>query len=188
MNRYPALVLALLLALGLAGCTGEPEAKPPHEVPTPTTSPPASETSTTPSGPVEPTLPAAAEKNTKAGAEAFVRYFWEVVNYAQKTGDTKTLRTLALPSCGICTGGREWIDDVYSRGGRIVGGHNGIARMRTVTAPSGSWIINFDLHNTRQVVRKAGDLNKTYRAATTANTFVVRRVEGDLRVSVWEAA
>ena len=39
-------------------------------------------------------MPAAAKRHTAAGAEAFVQFYWEMVNYAQRSGDVDGLRVL----------------------------------------------------------------------------------------------
>ncbi|WP_372492275.1 DUF6318 family protein, partial [Pimelobacter simplex] len=39
-----------------------------------------------------PVLPGAAKEASEEGARAFVGYYWELVNYAQATGDVRRLR------------------------------------------------------------------------------------------------
>jgi hypothetical protein len=111
MTRLVVGALALLLAL--AGCDGDPKAEP-------STPPTSSSVSTTPS-PSAPMLPSAAEANTKAGAIAFVKHYVEVQNFAARTGDTSTFRTLSLASCEECRSIVRRIERVYAHGGRIEG-------------------------------------------------------------------
>jgi len=75
-------------------------------------------------------MPDAAKAHTKAGAKAFVKYFWEVVNYAQATGDTESIAALSDPSCVGCSAGIDSIDRVYEKGGWISGGENRIGHPR----------------------------------------------------------
>src|SRR5689334_1786838 len=117
MGAIPTRVLtglALLTLTTLTACTGNTgTADPPPATPTTTTT---TTPTPTPTQPVAPVMPQAAKAHTKAGAKAFVRYFWQVVNYAQATGDTAAVADLAdSKSCSQCNAGIKGIDDVYSR-------------------------------------------------------------------------
>jgi hypothetical protein len=61
-----------------------------------------------------PTPPASIAANPK-GAEAFVRYFWEVFNYTQSTGDTALFESISDSKCTFCssveTEARQWARD-----------------------------------------------------------------------------
>jgi hypothetical protein len=83
-------------------------------------------------------MPAAAKEHTKAGAEAFVRYYWEVVNYAQATGDTDSLREISDPGCDFCTAGIEGIESIYGDGGTITGGETTPVALDTRMVASGN--------------------------------------------------
>jgi hypothetical protein len=107
------LVVGVVLALAVAGCGGDPKADP-----TPTPSPPSS-SSTTPAAPV---MPEAAKANTKAGAVAFVKYYIEVFNHAQKTGATRTLASLSSKRCTDCQAAIRGLEQIYASGGHIDGG------------------------------------------------------------------
>jgi hypothetical protein len=67
-------------------------------------------------------MPEAAKAHTTAGAKAFVKHFWNVVDYAQATGDTGAVTALSLVGCKGCQGGVHSIDGVYTSGGSIRGG------------------------------------------------------------------
>ncbi|WP_459976177.1 DUF6318 family protein, partial [Nocardioides pyridinolyticus] len=56
-----------------------------------------------------------------AAAEAFVEFFFDMVTYAQTTGDVAGLQALAR-LCDGCDGGTDSIVDIYARGGEIRGG------------------------------------------------------------------
>ena len=86
------LIVAVVLALAVAGCGGDPKADP---SPTPSTSP----VSTSPSA---PGMPQAAKENTKAGAIAFARHLVVLVNYSQSTGDVSSLAAVAGEACESC--------------------------------------------------------------------------------------
>lgn len=72
--------------------------------------------------PVAPELPQKAEKNSPDGAEAFTRYFFEVVTHAMQTGDTAPLKAVSDPDCKTCAGLSEAIDHMYGEGRRNEGG------------------------------------------------------------------
>lgn len=71
-----------------------------------------------------PVLPGAAKEASEDGARAFVGYYWELVNYAQATGDVRRLRRVSGPTCDVCSGFVVEIRNLYARGGHIVGGAN----------------------------------------------------------------
>ena len=98
------------LGVGLLGaCTGD-TADPTTSTPTSSaSSSSASPTNpaTTPSPtsayvPVKPKFPAAARKQTDAGAVAFAEYYWALVNYAYEKPDSSVLSTYRRPNCLGC--------------------------------------------------------------------------------------
>lgn len=151
----------LLLTLAVAGCEEAEPADPvtPTGKPIPAATSRSTEPSTT-TGPVMPTLPAEAMTETKAGAMAFVEYYWAVVNYAQATGDTELLRSLAIDSCAGCDGGASSIERIYRRGGQIIGGHKRVVENRLTHKPSGGWIASQTISVNRQRIRGAGTLDQ----------------------------
>jgi hypothetical protein len=131
-----ASAAALLL---LAGCGGDPDPGDPSSTWTPTGTP-ESPTSAATQAPVEPKLPQAATKATEDGARAFIGYYWDVVNYAQATGNLRTLRSLSAATCDTCVGFISDVRQLYESGGRIVGGSNNVrvTRASKLSTPSGS--------------------------------------------------
>ena len=126
MGASTTRVLIGLALLTLTGCSGSADPSPP-----PTTrSTPTSAAPSPTASPTVPVMPEAAKAHTKAGAKAFVRYFWQVVNYAQATGDTAAIRTLSARKCAECDAGMYAIDEVYGAGGSIGGGASTLANLR----------------------------------------------------------
>jgi hypothetical protein len=114
--RHTTTVL-IALAVSLSACSGTDDEAPPPE-PSPSTA-----ATTTASAPTPPAMPRAAEAHTRAGAKAFVEYFWKVVDYAQATGDTARIAALTDGSgCPQCRAGIRSIKRVYDAGGVIHGG------------------------------------------------------------------
>lgn len=186
-RRPAAAAAAAVLALALVACDDEPEPTPEPTAPSSTA---VSETSTptepTPTGPVEPTLPAAAEEATKAGAEAFVEYYVALINYAQKTGDVATLTDIAEPACEGCRAGTDSIAEIYRRGGRITGGAYEVRRLETSRATKESWTVIAHLRVGDQTVRGAGDLDQTYPGGRSKLLFGTWHRAGRWTVSTLE--
>ncbi|GAB3197250.1 hypothetical protein GCM10027062_08580 [Nocardioides hungaricus] len=121
--RVVIAAVALTLTLGLAGCSGDPE---PRVAPPSPTAP----STTRASVQTPPEMPAAAKGTDAAAAEAFVRFYWEMVNYAQLTGDVEPLRPLGY-KCINCENGIEFIEGIYSKGGEIRGGDGTPSKLDT---------------------------------------------------------
>lgn len=123
------LAMPVVVAV-VAGCGATESAAPtpsPSSSPNTTLSPVAVGSPTGPvtdgaSGLTRPVMPAAAKGINEKGAEAFVRHFWETVNYAQQTGDSAALQALSGDGCKTCEAGMASISGVYDQGGRFLGG------------------------------------------------------------------
>jgi hypothetical protein len=117
-------VAVAAVALTAVACSGsDPEPSPvPTGTPASVTSvpsTPATSPAPTPT-PAAPTLPAAARADTPAGAEAFARFYIVTQDYANRTGDTKLLRSLG--QCPGCIAVADSIEHFYQSGGRVEGG------------------------------------------------------------------
>jgi hypothetical protein len=159
---------ALLVLLVVSGCGGDPQ---PKIAPPPSTSPSApvsssSSAPTRPSGPVEPTMPALAKQDSAAGAKAFVKYYWQVVNYALSTGEIERLHELTNPDCTPCQSGIRSIADVYDGSGSISGGVNTPEDL--VADPDfvdgrRLFRVEMQVRNTREVIRQRGKRNQVFK-------------------------
>lgn len=109
------VALACLLAAGAVGCSdAAPAAAPvPSTAPIPSTSAappvpeaPLPEPSPLSTAPVvaKPGLPTAATVRDAAGAQAYVRYWYELTNYAYATGDSSVFAPISHPDCVGCQG------------------------------------------------------------------------------------
>lgn len=125
--RAHALAAAVSAVLLLAGCSGGDEPDDPKATWTPTSTP--EDPSTSPAVATEPELPSEATKATEAGARAFIHHYWDLINYAQLTGDVSALRKLSAASCDGCAAGIRAIRRHYVEGGRLEGGRN-VVRLR----------------------------------------------------------
>ncbi|QWW20254.1 hypothetical protein I6B53_03960 [Schaalia sp. 19OD2882] len=66
---------------------------------------------------VEPVLPAIAKEPSVEGAEAFIRYYLDLLAHSWYTGDTEKLEAVSGNSCKFCKNRIETIEDVYEKGG-----------------------------------------------------------------------
>ncbi len=124
--------VAMLVLLLLSGCSdGNASPRDPSSTwsPTGTMQTP---TSAAPD-PVEPQLPAAAKEASETGARAFIAYYWDLINYAQVTGDVKALRSVSGRTCDVCTGLAKDLRDLYRSGGRLEGGANHVTITEAAT-------------------------------------------------------
>lgn len=122
MNLLRTVAALSAVAALAAGCNDDSEPVPEKTTPvTRATDGPTDEPTEAPSKPV---LPDAATKPTKAGAEAFIHYYWDVVNYAQATGNVKLLSRIASATCDTCAGVVDGLRKIYRSGGAVRGGLN----------------------------------------------------------------
>jgi hypothetical protein len=144
------LVAAVLAGLLASGCGGSPEPGPL----------PAPEKSSTPSAsatPAPPVMPKAAKAKTRAGAEAFVRHYVQLVNYAGANGDTGPLRDASLDTCVKCMALADGIDKVYSSGGRIIGGGWTLVRAKHYGFKRGHYFLDATIDSApQQMMEKSG--------------------------------
>ena len=119
------VVLSLAGVLALAGCSDDKKPVEGTTSTTTTTWAPSSTTSspstTTPpattTGPVaNPDVPAAARAHTPAGAEAFVRYFYDQANLAGRIPKVGLISKLSLPSCKTCATLEGFAQDNVAKG------------------------------------------------------------------------
>lgn len=177
-------IAALLFAVLLAGCEEGREA-PLLTGPSPSPLTPTASTTRSPDASrPEPTLPAAAMHVTSAGAEAFIRYFWALVNYAQKTGDVATLRSVVVDTCPVCISAIDFVDEVYQQGGRITGGRYSVED-ESASREGGAWTVRAQVHVGVQHVVDAGDLDETFTPGTRLHVLTLTHHKSGWQVTDW---
>ena len=115
------------LVLLLAGCGGDPPKPKFSDSPSESASSSATASespsgSESPSAMTEPTPPREMAGKDEAAAEAFVEHYFELVNYAQATGQLEPVRRVAAPVCAACDGMSGAVEQVYRKGGTVRGG------------------------------------------------------------------
>lgn len=169
VNRARAVLTAFLLAsaLGLAGCTDDPE---PRFAP-PSSAPPASPSTSAASGPTAPEMPEAAKGTDAAAAEAFVKYYWEVVNYAEQSRDLSELRRISSDRCVACQAGIDYLERVFAQDAVISGGINRVLGPRTVFVAGERGrdaVVEFELRSTRQHIAYPDADDDVYRGGRSS--------------------
>lgn len=110
------------MSLLLAGCTGGDEPAP--SATASPQSPSSAPTSSASPSPVEtvalPVMPEEAMVESDAGASAFVRHWFALVNYGYRTGDTEPLEVLSAEGCSACFDYVNLIDQVTGNGSRAL--------------------------------------------------------------------
>ena len=126
-----------------------------------------------PPTPIAPSMPAAATQHTKAGAEAFVRHYIDLINHAQATGDTQALRSASSPTCRGCSGGIKAVAKVYDRGGKLIGGEWTPQEVLNVMELPGhrGWLLDVTVRNSSQRVVAADGSERKLKAAEQTYSF-----------------
>jgi hypothetical protein len=184
-TRATLTALTLVPALLVAGCSDD-DPKPKFEPP-PSSEAPTSASPTT--GPTAPTMPAAAIGADAAAAEAFVKFYWDTVNYAQVSGDLDPLRQLADPTCVACEAGVKYLEGVFEADGRVIGG---VATLKiqksTLVDGDGRMesVVNFVLTTTPQRVDYGGARkDETFAGGHRTVNALLQRSGGSWLMSSW---
>jgi len=114
-----AAVAGVVVGTACSSSEAEPQGVPTPEASTPTPSsaqPTSDPTTAAPAEHEEPSIPAAAQAPGRAGAEAFVRYYIDLLNYAGLTGDTRTF-SVAARRCSSCSALADNFKKTYGEGG-----------------------------------------------------------------------
>src|SRR3954463_11532445 len=130
--RLARVVVATVVGIaGLAGCSDGGQAS---ETLPPTSTSASAEPSQalTPLGPPDLPMPAEAREMTPAGAEAFLRYYVDLMNRAQIDQDANYVQNLSA-DCSTCEAFTKGIDAYAAEGYRYDGGQ---IALRAVSAPA----------------------------------------------------
>lgn len=155
-HRATALGLSICAGLSLAmaaGCSGATPAatssSPTTASPAPTTTSAAPTTDQLPA-PLrdlvsEPVLPPA--EFTEAGAEAFLQYVIDAVNWAYATGDTSYLTDVCAETSGFCTNVSDGATQLVDEGATRHGGVASLGELSSeVVEDTQSAIVSFEVH------------------------------------------
>ena len=161
-----AVALALLPVTACSGggttpgATAAPESSGPTASPTPTATPtptasykPADASGKAQNVPV-PVLPEAAKAETKEGAIAFAKHWFDLLSYGYETGELAQFEAVTSPRCEPCEKAKSVIRSWHTEGRWLIGGK--------ITTPSVSSEFVRDMDATYQVVVQAQQTPLTY--------------------------
>ena len=187
-SRTALTALSMISALALGACSGD-DPEPKLADPSPSASLPSSPSTTAVSGPVEPTMPAEARGTDAAAAEAFVKFYWEMADYAQATGDVDGLREISSEACEPCQAGIRAIESVFERDGRLLGGGNTVRILSTSTVGGGdrnAISVVADVTNRKQRLDLPGTVDdREFPASRVTSEFIVEVYRGSWLMSYW---
>lgn len=179
MRSLRAALAASLAALALlAGCSDDnPSPADPSSTWTPT-SKPETPSSSAPAKPTEPALPQAAKKATEAGGRAFIAYYWDLINYAQVTGDVKALKRVSGSTCSGCNRAIEAVETLYGDGGHAERGEYAltIVRSKEVTSSDESLYgmeASIKVRNASQRIIRGGDVEISDPKTSRFTTYLI---------------
>ena len=193
--RSGAVASVIAASVALAGCAGGAPAEPgtsspaasestsASTSPSPTPTPSAVYKPADASGPAQnvpvPVLPEVAKTETKEGLEAFVRYWYEVLDYAYETGDSQILGTLSEASCVFCSGLREGVAEAWAEGRWISGGKiETPAITATVGHGAQSYAVVQVLQQVIEIRNPDGSLHQAPTAATNTGSRAAASFNG----------
>lgn len=176
------MAAVVVLAPVMASCTDESSPAPPGATGTPIpveTTPLPSGFSPSPSP--APVLPSAAAQPTRAGAEAFIRYFFDVYQYSFTIMDPAPLRVVSAPDCDFCNSTIRAVDGGRQKSRRSVG--HGIEIRAIVAAPGKSTtgvLVNivFDQKAARTIASDGSVVALTPEKRNIRMDMIVRWVDG----------
>jgi len=183
------LLAALVLLPVLVACsdkeTGGPRADPSEPTSSATVEP-------TPTEPTSPAMPSAVRRLNDDGAAAFVDYYWQVVEYAELTGDVASLGRLGSVACTKCRGGIGYVTKVHRQGGQILGDPRvvtviGVNHFRD--GPVRFALVDARLQTppSREFYGPGDKRNRRWPGATVRYQFALRASDGkQWRLDTWE--
>ena len=192
MRQLRLVAVAVVATLALTGCGDDkPDPGDANSTWTPSGTIETPSSSAPPAKSTEPPLPDAATKATKDGARAFITYYWDLVNYAQLTGDVKALKAVSGETCEGCQSGIAGTADHYASGGRVIGGYSGTTvKELTQLKQAGQDLYGFEARvaamATKQTVIASDGSEETHEAGTETWAMYLIWVDDSWRVDILE--
>lgn len=168
MGRLASGLTGLALTATLTAC-GSEAAPAPAPTPTKTASPAPSPSPSASIALTPPVMPEAAKAHTRAGAKSFVVYYWQVVDYAQLTLDTRLLKALSDPTCRGCQAGIATIDALASKHASVNGGAETIFNLAAapITIRGRPVFVTFEVTHQGQRIHVPGEKDTVHKSGTS---------------------
>lgn len=185
----PSALVATALTvslLSIAGCSEDPE----PEIASPTAAPSPLQSSTAPTESAAPELPDSADQKSRAGAEAFIAYFWDVVNFSQSTGSADLIRDLGTQSCVGCEAAAKFVENIVSSGVEPEGGEYTVDNIESRRLfVQGQYLVrvDFDIRNEPLIIDAPGKRDdQVLDAIDGRGQFTLNWIDGEWRVGTWD--
>ena len=129
-------------------------------------------------------MPAEARGTSVKSAEAFVRYWVTVLNFASATGRTQQLENASAPECRACAAVIASIREVYDAKGSYKGdGWRVTSLSRQPFQPKSRPVLTTGVHISRQVVvKRSGAPPKTFKGGDRSMIFRLQAQDGEWTV------
>lgn len=185
MSVRQLAAVGAVAALLLAGCSDD---GPTPQLPDDSS---ASAPTETPTAAEEPSPPPETEGNGEVAAEAFVKYYFAMYDYAVNSAETRHLQELALPSCAACEGITDAIRATAQNGGHIRGGTHDVRSVRVSelggATGTKTYRGNATVFTTEQVIEGSGvdGLDGTYPEGISRFSVLLTRDKDGWRFAEW---
>ncbi|MFJ6132625.1 DUF6318 family protein [Janibacter terrae] len=192
-----AMAATAVLTGGLAAC-GEDEPTEPTTTASPIEVDPSSSTSSGPS--VSPSstgagaempkdMPAAARKETKAGAAAFGKYYQSAFGDAAASGDTDIIESLRAAECNACIAGEKQIKDDKKKGWVRSANPYSLSEVEATKRPDSGYKVSMAVKAKKHYrVDEAGKANAVVKPVQFTLSQHVTWVDGRWTMQSWIAS
>ena len=190
-----------LSALALAGCSGEGEGEETTSSPVePTVIDPSGDSSSTSGSSSSSTSgsstsstseadadgpPEEAKANTKEGAEAFAKWYWEESGELHVTGDASTLREATSSDCEVCLESIRLKEEAASKYGAAKKNPYAVQVVRSAKDEQGVWRVKVKVDQPEFEYFKNGKPSATMRASNFEVNPELERTSDGWRVVDW---
>jgi hypothetical protein len=130
-------------------------------------------------------MPAEAKGTSAKAAKAFVRYYFDALNHATATGDTRPIEQLAGKSCMSCRNFEKKISAIYAADGHISSGGWEVRSITPVAHQSARRpILQLGMFlNPETVVANSGAHARKFKGGKQPMTMFLRRKDDSWQVS-----
>ncbi|WP_068266574.1 DUF6318 family protein [Janibacter limosus] len=90
-------------------------------------------------------LPDAAREETKAGAAAFGKYYYEALGEASHTGETSSVKQLDAKDCNVCSTAVNNIDKEHAKGWSRSMNPYTVSRVKAVERPDTGYKVSMEV-------------------------------------------
>ncbi|MGZ5417591.1 MAG: DUF6318 family protein, partial [Nocardioides sp.] len=124
-----------------------------------------------------------AEGTSPKAAKAFARHYFDVINYAARSGDTKGLRQLGTRDCVSCEAIASNIEKIYNAGGHIESEGWSLEQVRNLQTTSQQSVLSLGVFLKPEVVVSRDGQREAHRGRQQPMTMRLHGEAGEFRVN-----